>query len=295
MKRPIKGLRAFALVCAGGAVVAGPAQGAVTQKVSAATAVDRSCHASYAGGAGGTQTVTTTAPDTGLIRARLSGNGDWDLGVFDASSGRSVAGSAGFGSNELAEGFVKQGPEAACPGLPLPRQRVERRPSIGFVAIAERSTARCRSSTSTRAARKDKQRLQSSGSTSPSTATATPSRSSCMAPPTSASCATPASPTPSGSPISRRARRRDKTADEQVRRVEPQDPAAQRRNAYRHLADYNLELKQLAMRYPGLVKELTLNHQSRRGPRRQRHRDHPEPDRAGRQADLPAARRPPRA
>ena len=31
-------------------------------------------------------------------------------------------------------------------------------------------------------------------------------------------------------------------------------------NQYRHLADYDLEMKQLAMRYPGLAKELTLNH-----------------------------------
>ena len=58
---------------------------------------------------GGHAAVTTTAPATGLIRARLQAGGDWDLGVFDASSGRSVAGSAGFGSTELAEGFVKQG------------------------------------------------------------------------------------------------------------------------------------------------------------------------------------------
>ena len=71
----------------------------------AAAAVDRSCHAGYADGAAGTQTVTATAPETGLVRARLSGEGDWDLGVFEASSGRAVAGSAGFGSNELAEGF----------------------------------------------------------------------------------------------------------------------------------------------------------------------------------------------
>ena len=31
-------------------------------------------------------------------------------------------------------------------------------------------------------------------------------------------------------------------------------------NEYRHLADYDHEMKQLAMRYPDLVKELTLNH-----------------------------------
>ena len=50
-----------------------------------------------------------TAKVDGLVQARLAGAGDWDLGVFDARTGRSVAGSAGFGSNELAEGFVSQG------------------------------------------------------------------------------------------------------------------------------------------------------------------------------------------
>src|SRR3954451_15246923 len=85
------------------------AEAAVDQKVTADTAVARSCHERFLDGAAGTQAVTITAPDTGLIRARLSGGGDWDLGVFDASSGRAVAGAAGFGSNELAEGFVKQG------------------------------------------------------------------------------------------------------------------------------------------------------------------------------------------
>ena len=34
------------------------------------------------------------------------------------------------------------------------------------------------------------------------------------------------------------------------------------RTTYRRLADYELELKQLAMQYPALVKPLTLNHKS---------------------------------
>ena len=31
---------------------------------------------------------------------------------------------------------------------------------------------------------------------------------------------------------------------------------------YRHLADYELEMKELALRYPSMVKPLTLNHKS---------------------------------
>src|SRR5215212_7024876 len=96
-------------LAAGATLLSGAAaDAAVTQKVSSSSAVARSCHAQYLDGAAGTQSVTVTAPDAGLIRARLSGGGDWDVGVFDANSGRFVAGSAGFGSTELAEGFVKQ-------------------------------------------------------------------------------------------------------------------------------------------------------------------------------------------
>ena len=86
-----------------------PAVAAASQRVSADVAVARACHAKNVSGAAGTQSVSTTATDSGLVRARLSGRGDWDLGVFDANSGRFVAGSAGFASNELAEGFVKGG------------------------------------------------------------------------------------------------------------------------------------------------------------------------------------------
>ena len=43
------------------------------------------------------------------MHARLSGQGDWDLGVFDARTRRSVAGSAALRANELAEGFVRRG------------------------------------------------------------------------------------------------------------------------------------------------------------------------------------------
>ena len=265
MKRPIKGLRAFALVCAGGAVVAGPAQGAVTQKVSAATAVDRSCHASYAGGAAGTQTVTTTAPDTGLIRARLAGKGDWDLGVFDASSGRSVAGSAGFGSNELAEGFVKQGQKLRVQACRFRGSASSADLSIGFVAIAGRSNGKVQVVDVDTAARKDKQRLQSLGLDL-----------------TEHGDGNSVEVVLHGAADERKLRdagftfavrvadleartKADKTADEKFAASNPKTQLPSGANQYRHLADYNLELKRLAMRYPGLAKELTLNHPSVEG------------------------------
>ena len=91
-----------------GAAALAPAASAAT--VSAPQAKVRACHARLApAGAPGVDVTRVTATVDGLVQARLAGAGDWDLGVFDARTGRSVAGSAGFASNELAEGFVSKG------------------------------------------------------------------------------------------------------------------------------------------------------------------------------------------
>ena len=99
---------AIATAALGGLLAPAAVQAATT--VSAATAKTRACHEHLASGAAGVDAVRTTAGATGLLRARLTGRGgDWDVGVFDARTRRSVAGSAAFGANELAEGFVRKG------------------------------------------------------------------------------------------------------------------------------------------------------------------------------------------
>jgi len=138
------------------------AHAAVDQKVTASQAVAQSCHARNLNGAAGTQSVTTTAPDTGLIRARLSGGGDWDLGVFDANSGRFVAGSASFGSNELAEGFVKGGQKLVVQACRFRGDATSADLSVGFVKIAEKTTGKVQL-VRVDTTRKDKDALQSLG------------------------------------------------------------------------------------------------------------------------------------
>ena len=177
-------LRALALASGITLLGGASAHAAVDQKVTASKAVAQSCHARNLNGAAGTQSVTATAPDTGLVRARLSGGGDWDLGVFDANSGRFVAGSASFGSNELAEGFVKGGQKLVVQACrfrgerrqrrPVGRLREDRREDHGQGAARRRRARRARTRTP----------CSRSGSTSPSTATRTPSRSCCTARPT---------------------------------------------------------------------------------------------------------------
>jgi hypothetical protein len=99
-------------LCALAASLVGPATAAadlIDTTVSSAQAQPRVCAAKPATGAGLAQrTVTATA--SGLIRVTLDGgSGDWDLAVFDKLTGRRVAGSASFGADELAEGVAAKG------------------------------------------------------------------------------------------------------------------------------------------------------------------------------------------
>jgi hypothetical protein len=93
-------------------VAASPA-GAVSllsTNVTASQAVERTCFARDLASGGGFASRTVTAPSLGFVQARLTAaGGDWDLGVFDAETGRTVAGSAHFGSREVAEGVVGKG------------------------------------------------------------------------------------------------------------------------------------------------------------------------------------------
>jgi hypothetical protein len=253
------------LACAGAGIASAPAQAAVSQKVTAASAVDRSCHAKYAGGAAGTQTVTATAPATGLVRARLSGSGDWDLGVFDFSSGRTIAGSAGFASNELAEGFVKKGQKLRVQACRFRGSASSADLSVGFVAIAERATGKVQIVDVDTATSKDKRQLQALGLDL-----------------TEHGDATSVEVVLHGTADERKLRAAGFTFDVRIADLEarskantsadakfaasnPKTQLPSGSNAYRHLADYNLELKQLAMRYPGLAKELTLKNESIEG------------------------------
>ena len=100
-------------LCAPAIAMAAPAAASadlIDATLTSSVAQQRVCAARPASGAGVVQrTVTATA--NGLVRASLSGagSGDWDLAVFDKSSGKRVAGSAAFGTVELAEGVAALG------------------------------------------------------------------------------------------------------------------------------------------------------------------------------------------
>lgn len=73
-----------------------------------ARAVQQDCVAAPRTGAG-TRTTRWIAPADGELRVDLRGRGDWDLAVFEATSLRRVASSAGFGAREVATITVREG------------------------------------------------------------------------------------------------------------------------------------------------------------------------------------------
>ena len=57
----------------------------------------------------------------------------------------------------------------------------------------------------------------------------------------------------------------NREADEKFKALNPKTHLPSGSSAYRRLADYELELKRLAMQYPGLVRPITLNHRTIEG------------------------------
>jgi zinc carboxypeptidase len=111
MKRVIRTVLATFVGCL---AAAGPAWGGelfASSLGSQGTARASSCSARPLAPGTGVMTRATTLPESGWVRAELdgTGSGDWDLAIFDRTSGRLVAGSSSFGPNEVAEGLAIKG------------------------------------------------------------------------------------------------------------------------------------------------------------------------------------------
>ena len=102
----------LAAVLVAASFVAAPsasAAGLLTQTVSAASAVNKSCTTGARSGAGVAQ-KRVPMPAAGWVTARLTAtSGDWDVAIVDAATKRVVAGSAYRGSNEVASGLAIKG------------------------------------------------------------------------------------------------------------------------------------------------------------------------------------------
>gem|GEM_PF-735659 len=81
----------------------------VDRTLTAGGAATSVCQARVLAPGAGVSSRRVTADRTGLLRATIRAVGDWDLAVFDAASGRLVAAGATPTGPELAEGFVAAG------------------------------------------------------------------------------------------------------------------------------------------------------------------------------------------
>ncbi len=93
-------------VCATALTLAAPA-GAST--LTADEAVDTACSTGDRSGQAGVATEAISAPGVSTVKATLAGEGDWDLAVYEADTGRLVTASAFAGGDEIAEGFSAAG------------------------------------------------------------------------------------------------------------------------------------------------------------------------------------------
>ena len=244
-----------------------PPPSLLSTSVNVPSAVARDCQAKLLDSGGGYAQKTITLPAAGLAGARLDApGGDWDLAVFDKRSGRTVAASAGFGARELAEGFAGGGRELVI-------QACRRSGSAASASLSAFSVA---VSAGTKAQRASLVRVQ------------TP---------------TPASKTllnTLGLDLTEHGRngfvdvvsygagdlaklrdaglayttvvadltaqaRSDRAADRAFARRVGTSGLPSGRTGYRHLYDYEAEMKALAAASPNLVKPITLNHPTLEG------------------------------
>jgi hypothetical protein len=235
--------------------------------VTASKSVARGCHTSFVGDRANTDVLRARSTATGLVRARLSSRGDWDLAVFDARTKRAVAGSAALRGNELAVGFVRKGQRLLVQACRFAGRSSQARVWVSFVAEPARhqvgTTQIVTVSTPTRA---DKRRLQTlgldlteSGDADSIDVVLYGEQDVRKLQAAKFRYTVRVADLAKRVAAQRRADRRYSTAQAAG------SPLPSGSTGYRHLADIELELKLLAGKYPKLVRPLTLNHKTHEG------------------------------
>ena len=235
---------------------------ASAETVSAGAAVARPCHRDLASSKAGRDLIRKRAPARGLVSVRLRSAGDWDVAVFGAR-GRLVAGSASFGGNELASGFVRRGERLTVQACRFRGGTRRARVAVRFTRIAKRKRLdRFRVVDVLTPKRADRGRLQALGldltehGDANSLEVLLHGRAD-----ERALRAAGFRYTVRIADLAARTRR-NQERDLSHARATASSRLPSGRVGYRRLPDYDLDLKRLAMRYPSLVRPLTLRHRS---------------------------------
>lgn len=256
-------------VALAGAFLALPAgtAGAAQNILRADKSVARSCFAKVLPkGTSGTDRRELTSTVDGLVQARLKptsgAEGDWDIAVFDKATGAIVAASAALRTHELAESFVKKGQELVVQGCRYGGSAGQAQLGVDFLALTPQGTPTTaqkaqlvRVQTPTRA---DKTELTSLGLDVTEKGDATGVEV------VLANDADRQTLKNSGfkSQVIEADLSAKSVADAKTDRQYAATTAASAlpsgRTSYRHLYDYNYEMKELARKNPGLVSAFTM-------------------------------------
>ncbi|WP_418190792.1 M14 family zinc carboxypeptidase [Amycolatopsis albispora] len=255
---------ALAVVLAGGLASATTAT-AAGNVVRADKSVSRSCFAApLPQHAPGADRREVTASVDGLVQARLSpsrgSEGDWDLAVFDKASGKVVAASAGLRTRELAESFVKKGQQLVVQACRYAGQARNAVLGVDFLALTPQGTAPqkaelVRVHTPSKA---DKDRLLDLGLDVTEKADATGVEVVLAGDEDRGKLAASGlQSTVVIADLSAKSVQNAKT-DAEFAAKAPPSVLPSGRTAYRHLYDYEFEVKELARNNPSLVRAFTL-------------------------------------
>ena len=248
-------------------VAAGPVSAAelLSQTVSAASAVDKSCTSGARSGAGVAQ-KRFTMPAAGWVTAQLTAaGGDWDVAIIDTADGHVVAGSAGSGAGESASGLAIKGSELIVQACRLSGSTSTAQMSVGASAVDTSRVQKVqlvRVSTPTLERRNELARLGLD-----STEHGGPGYLEVVL-----YGAADAQKLVDNNfaytvevPDMAVQARRDRAADVTYAASYPQTELPSGRNKYRRLFDYNEDMKRLAREHPDLVRPITLNHKTYEG------------------------------
>ena len=215
----------------------------------------------------GVLTRSAIAPQSGWVRAELDGPraGDGDLAVFDRRSGRLVAGSSSFGSDELAEGLAVEGTPLVVQACRMSGAGERAKLSVGSTGLPDEPAEKismARVSTPTR----DRKELLTSLGLDLTEHGGKGFVSVLLHGPDDARTLrenkfsyTVETPDLVAQDI------RDRAADARYAQRVRASALPSGRDAYRRLADYSEDLKKLVDENPGLVRPITLPHKTWEG------------------------------
>jgi len=239
--------------------------------ITAGAAHAGSCHARVLTPGPAVVPLRVTTAETGLLRATISARGDWDLAVFDADSGRFVAAGAAPAGPELAEGFVAAGERLVVQACRRAGAGTQARLRVATIALAPEVAGQREQvvtvATPTRLART---RLQALGLDLAERGDGAGIDVVLHGAQDAAALVRAGlSWTVRVADLRRRAAANLLADRRYAARAPPRAPPRaglpSGRTSYRHLADYEAELKALAARHPGLVKLVELPHRSLEG------------------------------